>query len=551
MSIRSAPGAPHHIGIPGLLLLAAILPGVEAMAVSTPAVAVFHQEGGAPACYLVMDASHLVLQDGDGVLRSSMRVVAEGQGVFAGYGYGVANGVRLDQTPDGLRMHLRDGTVEVFRQVATAPPAIGWQPYALPVAAAGDAAARTRTAERLHLYASECQRLEQACTEALKDPAVARGAVESPAIQARARHQGIMLAWLRETLQTTGWIASGSGPHVAGDLAALAPAAAGNLRLMATLRAGVLAELARGTFPERDAVAILDACAAALGDPLPYGSVVQFRMSVEQPGMAEQVILVPADVTEVESARHRAGLPRLGQFAAVEEATIIRLGDDGRQVGEMLPIQPAPEAVQPDVVVMDQAARDPQRALRDLAARDPAFAKALAEAGQGRIAALAAWVGGAGSADRMLFSIAIQQQPRQGGPGDPAEARFALRNLYAAYLSGAPRLEEAPRIAVSRDLALGLAGRAAAPTAAELEQASGLAATLERGLQRRDLRANPPIAHPMADALACIYYRQGRMAEAAATWKKAIAWAGATVPEAYRRRLQAAESGGKADALPR
>ncbi len=525
-----------------LLLVAALISGED------PSIETYRSEGSGESLFLTLDASHAVAQDESGEYRWAMRVVAGKDGVLTQYLWGVPGLSYMKREKDALRVSLANGTTTRFVRIATPPPATGWQPYRLPATTADDPA-RTARAEELHRQASELQRLNEAYNAKVMAPGFSGNHADLPEAKAVQLQLTEIRRWLRETLQKEGWIAVASGPHVAADLAALTPGL-WDFRLMNTIRAGVQAELVKGRFPEGEAVAIIDACAQILGDPLPYGSQSQIRPQ-QTPASMEMIVPVPVDLAAVDKARQRAGLPPLAQAA---KGRIVRIAVDGRQVdGERPSEVPVPAGLGLDPTAMMQAASDPRTALQNLAKKDPAFAAAYAEAEKGRIDALSAWIRDSSLADRAVFGIAIQSLPKQGKPADLAQAYFAQRHLYLAFLAGAPatKLEEAPRISVSRDLAIALVGRVAAPSAAELEQAGDLAAALETGLQRRDLLANPSVAHPMADALACIYYRQGRLADAAATWKKAIGWAGKTVPESYRRRLQAAESGGKANALPR
>ena len=519
-------------------------------------VTAYSLEGGTTKDFLLMDESHAVCQDEQGNTRWTARVVKETDSALVGYHWGAPSAMRFTQERDAILVSFANGTQSRFARILTPAPELGWKTYALPVAKVNPQV-RTAIADKLRQLVAEQERLGAAYNAAIqiatKSPTF-DGKVDSiPECVALRAFQTDARAWLRQTLQTTGWITADYGLRVAADLSALVPVSMYDLRLLSTFRAGITAELARGGCQDRDAVAIIDGYAIAMGEPLPYGSQVQMRLAEKvdgQPDVYEELIAVPADVSVVEAARRRAGLPILSQASWTAKAKIVRMGADGRQLGEIPLTRPGPVKVDP--VAIDLALRDPRAELQDLAQRDPEFATALAEAEKGQIEKLAAWIKGASVGDRMLFGISIQNMPRQINPADPQQASFNQRHLYEAFLEGAPvKKEEAPRIAMSRDLATALVGRSVAPTAAELTQAASLATTLEQGLQRRDLKANPQIAHGMADALACIYFRQGRMAEAAATWKKAIGWAGDAAPESYRRRLQAAESGAKPEALPR
>jgi len=71
---------------------------------------------------------------------------------------------------------------------------------------------------------------------------------------------------------------------------------------------------------------------------------------------------------------------------------------------------------------------------------------------------------------------------------------------------------------------------ATAPGAEDLARAVVLAKDLAAALQRPDVERHP-LAHTIADTLACVRYREGKLPAAAALWQKAMKLAGAKSPE--------------------
>lgn len=162
-------------------------------------------------------------------------------------------------------------------------------------------------------------------------------------------------------------------------------------------------------------------------------------------------------------------------------------------------------------------------------------------------------------ADLRLAATALAKMQAEADRGEIGEAsianladRFALtmgEPLVEGYLAAVPAQDDA-RILVGNLLANALVARATAPGAEDLERAVVLAKDLEAALQRPDVERHP-LAHTIADTLACIRYREGQLPAAAALWQKAVTLAGAKSPELYRRRLEAAEAGDATAPLPR
>ncbi|MFM2092242.1 MAG: hypothetical protein RLZZ127_2731, partial [Planctomycetota bacterium] len=143
-----------------------------------------------------------------------------------------------------------------------------------------------------------------------------------------------------------------------------------------------------------------------------------------------------------------------------------------------------------------------------------------------------------------------QRLPAARQPTDPAPAAYALRHHLAALVAGTPDREAPPRILAARVLAEGLVTRPAAPDRTDLAQAAEVAPLLAGALADPEAAASPQ-GHLIADTLACIRFRQGRAAEAATLWERAIALAGAGAPPLYQRRLAAARRGDAPGDLPR
>jgi len=302
------------------------------------------------------------------------------------------------------------------------------------------------------------------------------------------------------------------------------------------------AEADRGEIGEASVANLADRFALILGDPLSYG--IQAAMGED----GRPVIPILADAVRVDANRRRIGQPPLATAAAMMQATVLRIGDDGRLVEGG-----AAEVTGLDAIDMRKAMADPARGLAEAGRADAALAAAITAAEAGDAAPLAAWHKQAGQAHRVLVEqlltgLVRSEAAAAGGEAESATAVVARRALIEGYLLGAPSADG--RIVVGNLLAYSLVARATAPSAEELARAVVLANELEAALMRNDV-ARSPLGHRIANAIACVRYREGKLPEAAAFWRKAIHLAGAEAPELYRRRLAMAEAGDTSAPLPR
>lgn len=300
-----------------------------------PRPVVYQADDRAGPCYLTVDGGLAVCQTAEGRTVWSMRVAAGPDGVLTALQWGAETGSRLVPGKDAMQATLANGTTTRFVRAAKVPPDLGREPYQLPAKPRpeGDAAA---AAAELRTISEDIVRLGAAANAAITAAAAKPGFNGSfatlPEYIALARRQAEAVEWFRASLRRSGWIPLSAGPQVATDLAALAGLASVDLRLLATLRAGTEADLAAGA-SERDAALVIDAVAAQLGFPPPYGSLVLHRPRRFAGGSGvEEVIPVPADLAAVAAARIRAGLPDLGRAAAEATARVVRIGADGREV---------------------------------------------------------------------------------------------------------------------------------------------------------------------------------------------------------------------------
>lgn len=309
----------------GLLLAATILTGLDAQP------AVYRQTGGDPPQTLLLDQDHAILVDGEGLVRWSMRLVHEADGSLADYQWGRPTGSRLTGGGASVDVTLANGGALRFARQADGDRQ-DWGPLPLAATTASEQVRAAVAADLRRLVEAE-RVAATALTRRLQSSGFTGALAGLPEHQALQRQREEARAWLRRTLQTSGWITAAYGAQALADLAALAESVANDLRLLRTLRAGALAALDAGG-AEADAVAILDLAAATLGDPPPYGSRTLMRPAARRHGRAaiEAVIPIPADRPAVDRARGRAGLPPLAQAASAGQAVVVAIGADGREV---------------------------------------------------------------------------------------------------------------------------------------------------------------------------------------------------------------------------
>ncbi|MBN8525352.1 MAG: hypothetical protein J0M02_08460 [Planctomycetes bacterium] len=313
-----------HLSAAGLLLAATILAGADAPP------AIYRQVGDGPPQTLLLDPDHAILVDGQGLMLWSMRLVREADGSLVSYQWGRPTGSRLTCDGASADATLANGsTLRFVRQMDAGGQ--DWGPLPLAPAASSRAVRAAVAADLRRLVEAE-RSAAAALTRRLQSPGFTGAYASLPENQVLLRQRDEARAWLRRTLQTSGWISAEYGAQALADLAELSSSVANDLRLLRTLQAGAQAALAAGG-AEADAVALLDLAASTLGDPPPYGSLVLMRPAAPRHGRAasEVVIPIPADRAAVDGARSRAGLPTLAQFASSRQATVVAIAADGRE----------------------------------------------------------------------------------------------------------------------------------------------------------------------------------------------------------------------------
>jgi len=383
--------------------------------------------------YLILDERRAVLQNEHGKALVAYRMAREPDGLIL-FRVGKPTAMRVVVRGDGVTVVDGDGKpvfADLFALCPEPPEAIGWQPYDLPETD-GDPDRRRAVAAELERRFGLEQRLRGEAI-ALMGGRMDEATMEKPEVTKKWQEVGAAdednRAWLSTTLRDSGWIGRkthGDKAHQAVLLVMLHNVA--DLRLAATALANMQAEAKRGEIGEASVANLADRFALTMGEPLTYG--------IQAVGGADGRPIIPiiADTARVDANRKRIGQPPLAKAAAMMEATVVRIDEDGRLA-----------------------------------------------------------------------------------PGGLAKA---------------------------------LVARATAPGAEDLARAVSLAKDLEAALARPDVERHP-LAHTIADTLACVRYREGQLPAAAALWQKAMTLAGPKSPEVYRRRLAVAEAGDAAAPLPR
>lgn len=519
---------------PLLLLLAAV-----GLAAADPASGTYQSVGDGQTLYLTLDESRVVVQGADGQVAGAFRLVRE-DGEIRLYQFGKPSGSRVLVEADGLALQAK-AQRQVFAPCAVPPETVGSQPYELPPTEP-DAGKRKEVAKELQRRFELEQRLRREAIESsggrmdmttMQKPEVAK------AWQAVNAADQDNLRWLLATLRSHGWIgrkSHGAQAHQAILLIALHNV--GHLRLGSTVLAQMRAELERKEVDEMSVANIADRLALVTGEPLSYG--IQATVGAD----GKPMIPIIADASRVDGNRKRIGQPPLASAAAMMQATVVRIGDDGRLVAGG-----AAAVTGLDAIDMRKAMADPAWGLAEAGKADAALGAAMTAAHGGDAAPLTAWCKQAAQAHRDLLARLLEGLGRV-APGVDAEAAVvAQRALLDGYLLGVPARDDG-RIVVGNLLAYALVARATAPNAEELGRAAVLAKDLEAALKRDEI-ARSPLGHAIADTIACIRYREGRLPEAAALWRKSLALAGGQAPELYRRRLALAEGGDAAAPLAR
>ena len=490
--------------------------------------------------YLILDERRAVLQNEHGKALVAYRMAREPDGLIL-FRVGKPTAMRVVVRGDGVTVVDGDGKpvfADLFALCPEPPEAIGWQPYDLPETD-GDPDRRRAVAAELERRFGLEQRLRGEAI-ALMGGRMDEATMEKPEVTKKWQEVGAAdednRAWLSTTLRDSGWIGRkthGDKAHQAVLLVMLHNVA--DLRLAATALANMQAEAKRGEIGEASVANLADRFALTMGEPLTYG--------IQAVGGEDGRPIIPiiADASRVDANRKRIGQPPLEKAAAMMQATVVRIGEDGRLV-------PGGDAAAAGLDAIDRrkAVADPGWGLAEAGKVDPVFAAAVTAARAGDAGPLAAWCKRAPKPHRDLLANLLLALGRVAARGD---AVVAERPLVEGYLAAVPAQDDA-RILVGNLLANALVARATAPNAEDLARAVVLAKDLEAALQRPDVERHP-LAHTIADTLACVRYREGQLPAAAALWQKAMKLAGAKSPELYRRRLEAAEAGDATAPLPR
>jgi hypothetical protein len=493
--------------------------------------------------YLILDERRAVLQNENGQVLIACRMVREPDGLIL-FRVGKPTDMRVVARGDGVTVVGKEGQpafADVFTHCPEPPEAIGLQPYELPETDADPDRRRAVAAELARRFDLE-QRLRGEAL-AVMGGRMDEATLQKPEVMKKWHEVEVVdednRAWLSKTLRTSGWIGRkthGDKAHQAVLLVMLHNVA--DLRLAATALAKMQAEADRGEIGEASVANLADRFALTMGEPLTYG--IQ-AVSGED---GRPIIPIIADTARVDANRKRIGQPPLAKAAAMSQATIVRIDEDGRLV-------PGGDAAVAGLDAIDRrkAVTDPGWGLAEAGKADPALGAAVTAARAGDSAPLAAWCKQVPKPHRVLLANMLLGLARVAPKGEAAEAVVAERPLFEGYLAGVPAEDDA-RVLVGNVLANALVARATAPSAEDLTRAGALANDLETALERPEVERHP-LGHTIADTLACVRYRQGQLPAAAALWQKAMTLAGAKAPEVYRRRLAAAEAGDAAAPLPR
>lgn len=495
--------------------------------------------------YLTMDEKRFCVQGADGQVLVQARLVVE-DGKTRCYHLGKPTGAEIRREDGGLVMVMADGAKQVLAACPMPPEPIGWQPYTLP-AANGDATMRKQVAAEIRRRFDTEQRLRREAL-ALAGGRLDAATLAKPEVAAAFAQVNSAdadnWAWLERTLRRDGWIGrkSHGGPaHEALVLIALHNIQ--HLRMAATILAGLRDEWQRGEIQEMAVANVADRLALFLSEPLAYG----IQGAMDRDGQA--VIPVIADGALLDANRKRIGQPAMAVAVRQMGMRVLRIGDDGRLVGEGAE---GGEAALTGLDALDprQTRQDPARGLDAAGAADPELGAALAAAKQGDGALVRAWLAKAVPMHRQIVYDLLLRLPGAKAGADPEEAVVGLRPLYEAFVAGVPASDAMTRVDLENLLAYGLAARGVAPAAEELARAVALADGLEKNRKRPEIAQNPN-GHGIVDTIACVRFRQGDLAAAARLWQQAITLAGKQVPELYRQRLAAAQAGKAGATLPR
>ncbi len=522
---------------PLLLLLTVCL------AAADPAPGLYQSAGEGQTLYLTLDDRRVVLQTADGQALFGCRVVREGGGLNL-YRFGKPMGMRVVVKAGGVALEEEGGKAEfgsLYVPCPTPPEPIGWQPYDLPATEA-DPAKRKEVAKELQRRFDLEQKLRLEAIK-LSGGQMDAATMEKPEVAAKWQEINRVdednKVWLKKTLFASGWIGSkshGGQAHQAMLLVMLHNI--NHLRLAATGLAQMQAEVKRREIGEMSVANLADRFALIMGDPMSYG--IQGGMGAD----GKAIIPILADAVQVDANRKRIGQPPLATTAAMMQAAVVRIGDDGRLVEGG-----AAAVTGLDAIDMQKAMSDATWGLAEAGKADAALGVAITAARGGDAAPLTAWCKQAAQSHRDLLARLLEGLGRV-APGVDAEAAVvAQRSLFDGYLAGVPARDDG-RITIGNLLAYALVARAAAPTAEDLARAIDLAKDLEVALKRNEV-ARSPLGHGIADTIACVRYREGKLPAAARLWQQSIKLAGVQAPDLYRRRLALAEANDAAAPLPR
>lgn len=490
--------------------------------------------------YLTIQGDHICLQQADGTSISALRLVLDPAGDGqACYLLGKPNGYHLKQEAATVTLIDAAGKRTLFTPCPTPPATIGWQPYVIPATPIDAAKRKVVTDEIVRRFAKE-QELRRTQMR-LSQGDLSQQALAKPEIKKVWEEISVVdednFAWLQRTLLSDGWIgrkSHGDQAHTALLLISLHNIQ--HLRFAATILAQLRAEQQRGEINEMPVANVSDRFALILGDPLSYG----IQATVDAAGST--IIPVIADAELLDANRARIGVGTMASAVGMTGAKILRIGADGRLVGEGVA-----NARGLDAVDGRRAMREPIWGLDAIAKADPVLGAAIAAGKAGDSKPIAAW---AHSAPVFHLNLVGQVLLAQNGLPDGEGAVIALRPLFDGMLDGMPAANDALRLMMGNSLAYSLVARATPPTPEELAHASILGDHLDQALQRPEV-GHGFNGHGIADTVACIRFLQGDRPKAVALWKKAIELAGTEVPDLYRRRLAAAEGPATVTALPR
>ena len=496
-----------------------------------------HAEGGTVG-YLTIQDGRVCMQQADGLGRGGMRLVPEGD-IQVCYILGKPNGNRLQQEATRVTLIGPAGERTVFAACSAPPEPIGWQPYELPAVQA-DAAKRKAVADELVKRFAKEQALRSKAMRASQGQ-MSQAAMAKPEVQqARAEINAAdedNFRWLLATLRSDGWIGRtthGDQAHEALLLISLHNIQ--HLRFGATVLAQMQAEAKRGEIGEMSVANVSDRLSLMLGEPLSYG--------IQATGDASGKMIIPviADAERLDANRARIGVGTMASAVAMMGAKVLRIGPDGKLVGEGVT-----NARGLDAVDGQRALREPAWGLDAVAAADPTLGAAITAGKAGESKPMTAWTK---SAALPHLSLVAQVLIAQGAGTDSESAIVALRPLFDGMLAGMPPAADALNVMLANHLAYALVARDTPATTEELARAGVLGDALDQAVQRPEV-ARSPNGHGILDTVACIRFVQGDRAKAAALWRQAIALAEAKNAELYRRRLAAAEGPATATALPR